>query len=79
MKSFFFQNARLLDGTGTYPFDGDVLVEGNRIAAVFPGGKRESIENAESIDCAGATLMPGLVEPHAHLSFLDQATPHHFS
>ena len=79
MKSFLFQNARVLDGTGAFPFDGDVLVEGNRIGAIFPGGKRESIENAESIDCAGATLMPGLVEPHAHLSFLDQATPHHFS
>ena len=31
------------------------------------------------IECRGATLMPGLVEPHAHLSFIDQATPTAFS
>jgi imidazolonepropionase-like amidohydrolase len=30
------------------------------------------------VECEGRTLMPGLVEPHAHLSFLDQAHPRAF-
>ena len=80
MKAVFFRNASVLDGTGSRPFEGDVLVEGNRIAAVFSKTNQgEKPQEAEIIDCAGATLMPGLVEPHAHLSFLDQATPHAFS
>lgn len=82
-------NARILDGTGRVPFAGEVLVEGNRIAAVSPepsgsaaarAGERSghlqdraprSRDGATVIDAAGATLMPGLIEAHAHLSFAD--------
>jgi imidazolonepropionase-like amidohydrolase len=71
-----FKNARILDGSGKAPFSGDVLVEGNRIAKV---GKVEPPPAAQTIDCRGRALMPGLVEPHSHLSFLDQATPEAFS
>jgi imidazolonepropionase-like amidohydrolase len=77
VKSVLFSNARILDGSGAAPFDGHVLVEGNRIAAISPA--QVSAGDAEVIDCGGATLMPGLIEPHSHLSFLDQATPHEFS
>jgi imidazolonepropionase-like amidohydrolase len=77
-RSVLFRDATVLDGTGAAPFRGDVRVEGNRIAAVGPGGAAGP--GAEMIvECAGATLMPGLVEPHAHLSFLDQANPGQFS
>lgn len=81
MKSVLFRNAVVLDGTGSLPFKGEVLVEGNRISGVFDSSTNNiGIPSAtETIDCAGATLMPGMIEPHAHLSFLDQATPHHFS
>jgi imidazolonepropionase-like amidohydrolase len=71
-----FRNARILDGTGRAPFPGDVLVEGNRIIGV---GKAAPSSGAHAVDCGGRTLMPGLIEPHAHLSFVDQATPEAFS
>jgi imidazolonepropionase-like amidohydrolase len=71
-----FRNARILDGTGKAPFAGDVLVEGNRIIGV---GKVGAPSGARSVDCGGKTLMPGLIEPHTHLSFVDQATPEAFS
>jgi imidazolonepropionase-like amidohydrolase len=78
MTSTLFCNASILDGTGAAPFRGDVLVEGNRIVDVAPAGKATLRSTAQAIDCAGATLMPGLIEPHAHLSFVDQATPFAF-
>jgi imidazolonepropionase-like amidohydrolase len=71
-----FRNARILDGTGSAPFAGDVLVEGNRITKV---GKVTVRPDARAVECGGRTLMPGLIEPHAHLSFVDQATPEAFS
>jgi imidazolonepropionase-like amidohydrolase len=78
MTTIHFRNATILDGTGAAPFAGDVLVEGNRIADVTPAGQGAARADARVVDCHGATLMPGLIEPHAHLSFVDQATPFAF-
>ncbi len=64
----YFANARVFDGTGRAPFAGEVLVEGNRIAAVGEAGTLAR-RDAEVVDCGGATLMPGMVEAHAHLSW----------
>jgi imidazolonepropionase-like amidohydrolase len=79
MSDVLFRNARVLDGSGREPFAGEVLVRGNRIAEIGEPGKVTVQDRAEIIDCAGSTLMPGLVEPHAHLSFLDATTPHAFT
>jgi imidazolonepropionase-like amidohydrolase len=72
-----FTNVRILEGGGTNPYSGSVLVQGNRIKAVSrssaaPGGSG-SID-AQVIDGAGATLMPGMVEAHTHFSWNDSAT-----
>src|SRR5437763_12460837 len=49
---------------------GAVRVEGKRIAEVSEGGRRIAPQAGDRvIDGAGATLMPGLVEAHAHLSW----------
>ena len=66
-------NARIFDGSGSAPYPGDVMVEGARIAAVQPGGGLPR-EGARVLDGAGATLMPGLVEPHGHVSYPDAAS-----
>ena len=79
MGGVLFRNAMILDGTGAPLFPGDVLVEGDHVAKTGPVGKLSPAPGTAVIDCAGATLMPGLVEPHAHLSFLDAASPHAFS
>jgi imidazolonepropionase-like amidohydrolase len=64
-------NARILDGTGKAPFSGAVRVEANRITEITPGATPPPARGASVIDAAGATLMPGLVESHAHLGFAD--------
>src|ERR1700730_13528028 len=65
-----FVNTRVFDGSGARPYAGEVLVQGNRIAAIAHAGEAPlPRENALVIDGAGATLMPGLTEAHAHLSW----------
>ena len=73
MTATLFTNVRVIDGTGAAPFAGEVLVKGHRIAAVARAP--ESIEAGDSavVDGGGATLMPGLTDAHAHLSFLNAA------
>jgi len=71
MLKVVFKNVEVLDGTGALPFAGQVLVEGNRIAAVVPEGVALAADGAQVVDGNGGTLMPGLVESHAHLSFTD--------
>jgi imidazolonepropionase-like amidohydrolase len=69
MNKIVFAGARVWDAGGSAPYSGDVLVEGNRIRAVsrVPGQIPQA--GAQVIDAKGMTLMPGLVEGHAHLSF----------
>ena len=66
-------DAMIWTGTGAVPFRGKVLVEGERIAVVAPQAERVAANGAERIDAAGRFLMPGMVEGHAHLSFVDVA------
>ncbi|HET9925890.1 MAG TPA: amidohydrolase family protein [Methylomirabilota bacterium] len=70
MADCLITNVRILDGTGREPFAGSVRVEGSRIAEVSPVPTAPR-PGERTIDGRGATLMPGLVEPHAHLSFAD--------
>jgi len=45
----------------------DLVVENNRIAAVGKRGTGEIPDGAETIDVSGHTIIPGLVDTHAHL------------
>ena len=64
------RNAKVWDGTGAATFAADVLIEGDRIRQVQRGSSgTRTPEGLEVIDAMGMTLMPGLVEGHAHLSF----------
>lgn len=64
-----FTNANLvLDGCAELRRSCDVLIEGNRIRSVSP--TRLDRENATVIDVDGRTLMPGLIDAHAHITGL---------
>jgi imidazolonepropionase-like amidohydrolase len=69
MDRVLFRNAMIWDGSGAPPCPGDVLVEGRRISAVARQTGQLRLDGAQVIDAGGRTLMPGLVEGHAHLSF----------
>ena len=74
MAGYLITNARILDGSGKAPFAGAVRVEANRITEVTPGAAPPPARGAIVIDAGGATLMPGLVESHAHLGFADMTS-----
>jgi len=65
-----FTNVSILDSTGAEPYAGEVLVEGNRIKSVAKGGGIAR-DGTDVVDGGGGTLMPGLIESHAHISFCD--------
>lgn len=46
---------------------GDVLVTGNRIAAIGARGSVRAPAGTRTIDVSGKTIMPGLVDAHAHM------------
>ncbi|MEH6719597.1 MAG: amidohydrolase [Aurantimonas endophytica] len=63
----FIRGATLLamgGGTGAEPFTGDLLIEGDRIAAIGPS--LPVPEGATIIEGAGKLVMPGLVNAHLH-------------
>jgi imidazolonepropionase-like amidohydrolase len=69
MPSFLFKDANVvLDGHSELQPSLNILVKDDRIAAVT----RDPIEpgDATVIDVAGKTLMPGLIDAHAHITGL---------
>jgi len=68
MPGFLFQNANVFDGQDELQPACNVLVTGDRIEAVT----REPIERSDvtPIDVSGKTLIPGLIDAHAHITGL---------
>jgi dihydroorotase len=63
-----YRNARLLDPESGLDAPGDLLVEDDRIAAIGPGLAEARIGgDAETIDCYGLCLAPGLVDMRVQL------------
>jgi len=61
-------NVRIVDGTGAAPIEnGRIVLQGERIAAVGPAAKVAAPANAERIDLAGKTVIPGLIDLHFHI------------
>ena len=64
------RDANIFDGSGAAPRLGAVLVEGNRIVRVaYEDGALAGEPADHVIEAAGRTLMPGMVEAHAHLTW----------
>jgi imidazolonepropionase-like amidohydrolase len=66
--SVLLRPQRVFDAVTEQPHEGwAVLVTGNRIAAVGPAAEIRLPAGTKTIDLAGTTLLPGLIEGHAHI------------
>jgi imidazolonepropionase-like amidohydrolase len=66
-SKIFFRGVRVLDSTGRLPYLANVLVLGERIAAI--GNNVQPPAGAKIIDGRGRTLMSGLGDAHTHFSW----------
>jgi len=64
-------NARIITMAGTGRRDvierGTIVIRGNRIVAVGPSGRVTVPASAKRVDATGKTIMPGIIDAHAHL------------
>lgn len=62
------KNARIITMKGEEVIEhGDVLVVNNRISAIGISGSLTASPGAKSMDMSGKTIVPGFVDPHAHM------------
>lgn len=56
-------NGTVVDGLGSPSFDGDIVVDGDRIADIVPRG---TARGGETIDATGCLVTPGFIDAHTH-------------
>lgn len=64
MNKTLIKNARILNEGRLYP--GSVLIEGDKIAAIYEDTVPASAEDAECIDATGKLLLPGVIDDQVH-------------
>jgi imidazolonepropionase-like amidohydrolase len=70
MTTTVYRGAALADGTGPeLRQDVSVLVEDDRVRWIGPADDEpDPSSDAQVVDCSGATIVPGLVDSHSHLT-----------
>ncbi|MBY0326253.1 MAG: amidohydrolase family protein, partial [Gemmataceae bacterium] len=68
------KNGKIIDGTGTPWFLGDVALMGDKIAAV---GNLSQASAQQVLDCTGKVISPGFVDTHVHGDLIPFLDPYH--
>lgn len=65
MKNILIRGGKIVTSSET--FDGDILIDGEKIKSVIPGGVGKNIpDGAEIIDVSGRLIFPGFIDAHTH-------------
>ena len=70
--SFVLVGGRLFDGTGAAARPATIVVQGKRITAILKPGERDWPADAVVHDITGKTVMPGLIDLHTHLTYVEK-------
>jgi dihydroorotase/N-acyl-D-amino-acid deacylase len=63
VRDIFLSNGQVLDGAGSKPFLGSVLLRAGKIVAC---GRIEPPAEATVLDCTGLVIAPGFIDVHSH-------------
>jgi len=67
-RTMLIRNARIFTGAGKVIENGAVLVKSGKVAEVYEGNSPDPKSlNAEPVEAAGKTILPGLIDTHVHL------------
>lgn len=67
MTSLVIRNGHLIDPAAGIDARKDILLKDGRVAEIAAPGKLKQTNGAESLDAAGLTVAPGLIDMHVHL------------
>ncbi len=70
MKKILLKNAYLYTMAGTEIKNGDLLIKGDKIAAV---GEELQVDGAETIDLSGQYVTPGFIDAHCHIGMFEDS------
>lgn len=64
VSRYLLKNGRIVDGTGSEPYVGSVIINGDNIEKVT----KDEVKDFEGtvIDCTGKLITPGLIDAHSH-------------
>jgi imidazolonepropionase-like amidohydrolase len=74
MPGILFTNTVIFEGAEEQLRPAEVAVEGNRIVSVAAPNDHLPRAGREVVDLGGATLMPGLINTHSHLTYNNGTT-----
>lgn len=65
-------NVNMFDGTGHEPYaPGAIVIDGQRIQAIGPVSRVSIPRDAQVLDLAGKTAMPGLIDAHTRVGWVE--------
>lgn len=65
------RGGRVFDGTGAAARPATVVITRNRIARILDAASTDWPRDARVLDVTGRTVMPGLIDMHTHLTYVD--------
>jgi len=66
MYDIIIKNGRVIDGTGSPPFEADLAIKEQKICDI---GRLNQTAARASIDAAGCAVAPGFIDMHSHADF----------
>ncbi|MHC4397090.1 MAG: N-acyl-D-amino-acid deacylase family protein [Planctomycetota bacterium] len=65
-SSVLIKGATIVDGSGHAAYDGDILIEGQRITQIAKAGGITPIDSATVVKASGLVVCPGFIDVHSH-------------
>ena len=79
-KVVVLKNVRIIDGTGGPAKENQTItLIGDRIGSILPADSAPAPADAQVLELAGYTVIPGLVGMHNHMFFPQGGQPSHYS